>query len=248
MPHSHTIWLIYLVLVTLLASASAPAGAAPPDNVRVGFGENGTYAFNESGEGKGSLVEIAHAAFKEMGRPATIRVYPLKRLYALLKNNQIDMAFTIENSRLEKNGVVSSKVPLMVVQVHLYTFKSGPVPSVWDLADENILGIDGYTYSGVRAELEKRDRNIRFIEAISPITVLRMLRAGRATYMLGYKRPMEHAIRSIGAGDIRSALIRDVPMYFHMLKSKKEAVPLLQELDAALRTVMKRTGHSALPR
>ncbi|PCI62094.1 MAG: hypothetical protein COB37_07470 [Kordiimonadales bacterium] len=246
MPHRHAVQLVYVILVIVFASGHEATAAAPPEKLRVGFSEVGTYAFSEKGEGKGSLVEIAHMAFKEMDHPTTVRVYPLKRLYLLLANKQIDMVFTIEKSKLQGRDVVSNSVPIMIVQVYLYTFAKGPVPSVWDLAGEKILSIDGYTYSNIRTRLEQSGKNIGFIEAISPITALRMLKARRATYMLGYKRRMDLAIQSIGADGIQSALIRDIPMYFHMLKTTPNAEPLLQELDAALLKVIRRTGHSAV--
>ena len=229
----------YSAILVMTVLFCGPTVKADTKLVKLGFAENWPLTYMENGKPKGILAEMARFSLEALARPYDLKKYPIKRMYRLTETGEIDICIAIDASIIDRDLVLIGTLPLVQVQVRLYSRDFDPDLSLLDLAGEDIIVIAGYTYSGVLKKMKALNKTSQFITAPTAASTMTMLKAGRAKYALGYRRANTKLMIQLGISEVQSRTVHTVPMYYVVSKKSPGSATLLAEMEAAARLFMK---------
>ncbi|MBL4789909.1 MAG: transporter substrate-binding domain-containing protein [Kordiimonadaceae bacterium] len=191
------------------------------------------YAYTENGIPKGPFVEIYEYVGVSLALNFSIREYPIKRMYRKLEDGNGYVSLGIFESAIDHNKVLFGTLPIAKLHVQLYALRESALRSVWDLENTNIITVAGYTYAGLKKQLENNGKNLHFLDAQTHDGAFAMLKSGRANYMLSYKSASEKSIRALGITGITMSSIQTLPLFFIVSKKTPDAAALLSQMEIA---------------
>lgn len=212
----------------------------PTDMIKFGYSDLRPYAYSENGEAKGLNNELVINVMAVIGRPFTLKEYPIFRMYRLLSRGDIHVWVGIASTRIEDATTISGTTPVGHLRISLFTNKPQSKLSVWQIFDEDVVTIKGFTFSGLRSRLTGNGKGVRFIDVQTHVAAFSMLKAGRATFVLDYKGAAEHALKDLEIAGLTSAVVQDNPLHFIVSKKVPNAEALLLLLESSAVRVWER--------
>ena len=231
-----------LVLLCLL-SALASAGERPLELVTLQYPP---YQYQDGAEVSGVAVDIVREAFRRMGRPVHISIYPWGRSLAMAESGQADAIFTLYKTPEREARLDYSRQVLMPQEVSLFVLRDSLIRF-----DGRLSQLAGYRFGVVRAvsygaifDAAARQGGIRIAEtAASGEQNMEKLLARRFDILISNRLGARDIIRRQHAEALVRELkppVEQIPSYI-AFASKPELAGMRDRFDAALET-MKRDG------
>jgi len=235
----------WLVLVCLLAAGISPQiradGAEAFPELRIAYVEFPPYTYrNASGEAAGSVIDITRKVVEEAGyRPAFIHL-PVSRVYLYLGNGDIDVWPGLSGIPVLRNSVLESwSSPMPVYLSAWYLQSTQPLAHFGQFDGKRIILVGGYTYRGLAAWLENRDK-VRVTQAPNHRAGLDMLKRGRGDYLLDYREPVREILELPGDRDIRETKVRTRHVAWLFSLANPRAAVLREAFDDAYARLVER--------
>jgi polar amino acid transport system substrate-binding protein len=215
--------------MTAVAPFILPAGAVAATPLRFVFASFPPFAFSDSQGPAGSLIELLRRVADTLNWTWTAEEHPQQRVRVLLAQGRADIGFGVPMP-VYPGAVLHGSEPVMQLTLRAFTIGNGPgVRSLADLKGQQVILRRGYTYGGIRSQLEKSAGDIDIVDAADLEQGLRLLRFGRGTVLLEYA----HLLRQGGAEGLKEAVLERRPIYFLVSRSNPNADLLLNQFQTA---------------
>jgi polar amino acid transport system substrate-binding protein len=127
--------------------------------------------------------------------------------------------------------------PNIVVKIDLHTYwigKQKPVTKSSDLNGESVVLITSFNYSGLRDYIEDPTNKVKLaVEVENHKRALSALDKGRATYMLGYKEPVDLMQLEMNVQNLNSYPLLQTNNHLFINKSVKNSRQIMDKLEQA---------------
>ncbi len=198
---------------------------------------------HKTGEYTGILVEVLEKVLKYDGISYTITGMPPKRLYTGLSTGEVDIYMGVKGVPLYAGKVVFSDSVVADIDLRVYSRKGAPVvQSLEQLKGKKIMVLMGYGYGGLIRFLKDPKNRITLDPTADHITAFRKLRAGRADYVLDYRRPASKAIEEVGLKDFDYGSILKLDVYFIVSKKTPGAEEFMDKIENLYQALKARGG------
>jgi uncharacterized protein (TIGR02285 family) len=237
----------------LALSLALPALAAPPA-ITVAWRDKPPYHFVENGEEKGFLLERSRKVFELAKVNATFVREPSKRIWANFQNGARSYCSIGWYFLPERLPFVQYSAPMHTDEPHVILVAPGSAAAVAQhatlkslLADKSLtLGVvDGVSYGiGIDALIQSSTNQV-LRRVVDPNGMVRMLAAGRASFMFIDQEDYNH-LQQVEPS-IRQAIKRDFPdmppgLQRYIVCSKDVAPMVVARLNRAISTTLERSS------
>ena len=207
--------------------------------LRLGYIEFHPYFYtNNDGTPEGIFIDIAEKVFCEAGFLLQAVQLPTKRMVAYLINGEIDVWMGLKTlPEFEGKAYLGNSI---LAELVLRAYMIGGKPTLHvkaDFKNKKIIVLRGYSYGGWIQYLESPFNNIELLTADSHYAAFQMLNAGRADYLLDYRRPSEAILQQMDITDIRFSDMAVFPCFFVVSKKLPQGQTILDRLEAAFQNL-----------
>jgi len=216
-------------------SIMSPYAVAKTKILRLGYIEFHPYFYtNGQGNPEGIFIDIAEKVFREAGFRLEAVQLPTKRMAAYLGDGEIDVWMGLKTlPEFEGKAYLGNSV---LAELVLRAYMIGEKPYLHikeDLKNKKIIVLRGYSYGGWIHYLKYPSNNIELLKADSHQAAFQMLNAGRADYVLDYRRPSEVVLQQTDITDIRFSDMAAFPCFFVVSKKLPQGQIILDLLEHA---------------
>ncbi|MBL4788915.1 MAG: hypothetical protein JKY60_07660 [Kordiimonadaceae bacterium] len=235
-----------LILLLFLAPDAAPARAIVQPAIQfqgpviVTFPR--AYLASRGGVYCGGYFDIFRELIEEARFEPKFITMPMARIYSSIRNGESHfhmwMAGRDFNSISEQTLLVEPSV-FPVIRISLYALVGTQNPVVDDLRDVTIITVLGYEFSGFLDTLKARP-NVKFLYANNQASAVKMLKAGRAPYLLSAHARMDLKNLEIEHTELTETVLLARQIYATVLKSAPNHKDLHARLEAASKRIVAR--------
>ena len=206
-------------------------------------------SYFEDGKFKGYHLDLQSMLMKEAGIDYSLTIMPTSRMYHELQAGRktVDAWLSIEVDSVVAVGIPVK--PSIFSPLRLEFFgKAGSIPpKITEFKDERLITIIGYKYDGVVDKLKRRLPGLRILEAPSHEVAFRMLKAGRANYVIDYRSPALAAVAELGIEEVSNTLIYRQMTLLFVSRNNPDAKQLVARLSAASKLLIDRWKTEGKP-
>ncbi|MGM0419173.1 MAG: hypothetical protein ACQEQS_10660, partial [Thermodesulfobacteriota bacterium] len=161
--------------------------------------------------------------------------YPVKRMAGYIASGKLDLWIGLKTIPVFENNAYKSSIKVHEITLKAYrTDKSLPdIKKPGDLKNKSVIILSGYSYGGWINFIKDRTNSVKYTEAHNHDSALRMLKAGRADYLLNYSRPAEKALKKSSEENIYLNTVSSFGAYFVVSKNTPDAENILKNLENA---------------
>ncbi len=231
-------WVLLLVLLFFICSTSILA--KPLVVVAVYFPP--FYIIEKEGAKvkkiSGINVDIVTKVLDTIGEPYILEYYPAKRLYSNLIKGSVDIFYGLNVSPEVAPHVIISKNKINKITLRVFsTGNTVPIQKKEDLIGQNIIVSRGWAYGGFINYIDAPANKIKKSISNTHKNGFRMLKKGRAKYLLAFERPARITLKKLPKNYFVD-LKWSPPLFYadgHFVISKKtpNAESLLLRMDRA---------------
>ena len=234
-----TLFVALTGLPSLAWSQAVPA-LAKANEVEFAYIEHPPVMFtNAQGLPDGTLVKLGAALLKNAGIPSRFVSYPAPRLFNNLETGTSQMSILIRSPGSE-NCCLLGKESISGDEIKvLYFGGKTPISSREDLVGKSIITIRGYTYGGISSFIDDPKNRITREIAGTQEAAYDMLRLGRADYLLDLGLTSRKFLAIKPAKNLKEVVVARTYAYIAVSKAYPNAEKLLEQLEAALKTIDK---------
>ncbi|MBL4790290.1 MAG: ABC transporter substrate-binding protein [Kordiimonadaceae bacterium] len=196
----------------------------------------------EGGKPVGSWIDAAEKLMAEAELTYVFVQIPIGRLYNNLqgKSSVIQVWIGGPQPAFLRLGVPIAPSIFGEIRMNLYGRQGLQPPDPKTLKNVSLITLTGYRYAGYLEQLKARNAGVKTISTTSHLSAFRMLKAGRAPYVLDYKAPAELAMAKLGISGALSSLVSAGPAGMLVSKQAEQKDLLLDRLQAASRRIVAR--------
>ncbi len=219
--------------IALLLFLTVPAGAGPA--VKVGYVEFPPVFYTDStGNPRGTLIELMGKVMKEAGYAWDAASYPTERMAKYLARGEIHLWVGSPSLPAFKGTTLVGATELMKIVMRSYFINdTSPIRARADLRGKKVIILNGYGYGGWINFIKEPANKVSYSETNTHESAFRMLKAGRADYLLDYKRPSDKVLRKIPVPGLAHSDITAFGVHFVVSKKAPAAGKLLENLENA---------------
>lgn len=194
--------ILWNCLVTALLLCTAPLAHSDDQPqplkldrpLQVAYTEFPPFSYTDTdGITRGYAVGIFKLLMDDLQLPYELKSRPTARIYHQLKIGELDIWLGPRGVPTLAPHVWEVPIP-DAYSVNLYLWRKVGTPEAVDVSDlqhQNLVVINGFTYSGLIDQLSAPENNIQLFRTSSHSNALKMLVSGRSDYLLDYGRPIE---------------------------------------------------------
>ena len=189
----------------------------------------------KSGRYKGILVELLEKVLKKADVSYAVTPVPQKRLFNNLATGNTDIYMGIKGVPGYEGKVIFSDFGVADIDLRVYSLKGKPLIQTRDqLKGKKLIVIMGYGYGGLIRYLKDPANRIAIDPTSTHVLAFRKLKAGRADYVLDYRRPGNIAVSEEGmTQEVLSHSIAKLNIYFIVSKKTPDAQRLMKRMEDA---------------
>ncbi len=234
----HFIALAAAVSLFLLVGAGLASAAK---TVEIGYIEfPPVFSTNAQGEAEGFLIDLADQVLTRAGYEWSARSFPTKRMAKELAEGGIDLWIGLSTLPEFKDTTLIGKHKVAQISLRAYVIgEKPPIASKEDLSGKNVLIMRGYSYGGWVNFIKDPASKVKFTETDSHETAFKMLKAGRADYLLDYRGPSEKALKAVDVPNLNFNEISSFGAYFVVSQKTPDAQKLLDDMETAYEALLK---------
>ena len=201
------------------------------------------YFTDEKGNPQGFLFELMKQVTKQAGYELEAFSYPAKRMAYELLSGGADVWLGVATIPGFEDQTLIGKTEIINVRLNIYYIgDKKAIRSKEDFSDKSIIGLRGYSYGGLIQFIINPANRVTYYETVSHEAALKMLKAGRADYLLDYRIPVERTLKTIEVPGLKFVELSSVPLKFVVSKKVPDAPELLKELEDAYKE-LEQTGE-----
>lgn len=196
------------------------------------------FSTDKSGKPEGLLIDLAKAVVPHAGYQLQVNSYPVKRMVDYIVKGKLDLWIGLKTIPAFKDTTFKGDSNLL--QITLKAFRVGDKPDIKeqeDLKDKKIIIIRGFSYGGWINYITDPVNEINYIETYEHIAAFRMLKAGRADYLLDYSNPAKKALKTIKIENLECNTISSFGAYFVVSKKTNDAEIVLHNLETSYKAL-----------
>ncbi|MCB9480781.1 MAG: transporter substrate-binding domain-containing protein [Desulfobacteraceae bacterium] len=228
---------IFLLLISLLFFANLCYSAS----LKVGYIEfPPVFSTNSDGKPEGILIDLAGKVLPEAGYEWEAFSYPVKRMSDYIAKGKLDLWIGLKTIPDFEGTTFKGDSEVLKITLKAYRTKNIPdIKKQEDLNSKSIIIIRGYSYGGWINYIKDVKNSIDFIETNDHKSAFRMLKAGRADYVLDYQNPAEKALKNLDIENLKENTISSFGAYFVVSKQTPDAENVLKNLEKAYKKLKK---------
>ncbi len=231
---------IYLISLFLILGFGGIAQAEtslilPKDFVlKVGFFEYPGLTYTDGdGTPAGIVNQITLKTLKHADIPFSIQSYPAYRFYQYLQEGGVHLFNGVSSIEAVRQSTVSGRIKLFPLNMRVYWIGDKPaIEKKEDLIGKSVILVRGFTYNDWGQWLRQHDQIAAF-DTNTHISAFRMLKGGRAPYMLNYKYIEVEVLKQIQIPDLRVCSLDTWYCRFNVQKDIPAARQLLERLETS---------------
>ena len=225
------------------ADESTSPSWTPPDGyvLKVGYFEfPGLAHTDENGEPAGFVNEITEKTLTHAGIPYEIESFPAARFYDGLSAGKIHLFNGLSSIPAVRESTISSDIELFPIEMRVYWVgDKPPVQKKEDLVGRSVILVRGFTYKDWGEWIRNPDNGVQFTDTNTHDSGFKMLRRGRADYLLNYKYIDTDVMSRIGEiPDLKIHNLFRWSCYFNVQKDVPDAAGLLKTLEKSYRELI----------
>lgn len=188
---------------------------------------------NADGEPDGIYIEMTRKVAEEAGYEPEFIHLPVGRIYLYLKNGTVDLWPGLTGIPTLRNDVIESWISPVPVQLSAWYIKGTPPLRHFDgLRDKVVILISGYTYGGLRQQLEAMG-DVQVTEAPNHRSGIEMLKRDRGDYLMDYRPPVVDILTDPSDRLVRESEVRTRNSAWLFSLANPRAAQLREEFDNA---------------
>ncbi|MBL4790151.1 MAG: transporter substrate-binding domain-containing protein [Kordiimonadaceae bacterium] len=216
--------------------------------VRFGSQEFRPLTYAEDGVLKGIHADMRRELMKEAGLAFTDVLIPLSRKYYEVKreNGRIDAWTSMDIDSVKAYGVPVRPSIFLSGQLSLFALAGTKIPAIEGLRTGGLIKVFGYNYNHVADDIAAAAPGMQIVDAPTHQLAFRMLKEGRARYLLDYWQPGMLAARNEGIDDVAHIEILDKPIVVFISHKYPNVEALVARLSAASKRILARREALAI--
>jgi polar amino acid transport system substrate-binding protein len=228
---------ISLILCWLLILPVPMVHSAP---VRIVTHQYYPYQYEEEGQLKGFVAAIVAEAFKRMGQPVSIKLYPFARAHTMVKNGDADGIFTVAKTAERETFADFPSEVLIWQTMALFVKADSPLGFDGDfnkLRDHRVGVIYKYRYGKVFDDVVDKGTLANVRPANSAESNVRMLVAGRIDYWVSNRELAAFVLNKLRLTEAVRELqpaVQTLPTYL-MFSKKRDSAALCRRFGEEVR-------------
>lgn len=192
----------------------------------LGYVEFPPLTFENEKMADGSVITAARETFSAMSLYPRYQSLPPARLFQQLERGEIDGWFGIRVPSIAPQLMFSAR-PIASIRLGLFRLNTIPDQALSAIKpDEAVVLIHGWSYGGLRMELEKTHT---VYDAPNNHSAIKMLALGRADYLLSYHEVVETIPDR--PDNLESRTLDTIRIYFQLRKDFPDAKEIMQAFD-----------------
>jgi len=233
-------WLAAALLfcvVPLVHSDNDPSQPLEFDQpLQVAYTEFPPFSYTDpDGSVQGYAVGIFKLLMDDLRLPYELKSRPTARIYHQLKIGELDIWLGPRGVPTLAPHVWEVPIP-DAYSVNLYLWRKVGTPEAIDVSDlqhQNLVVINGFTYSGLINQLSAPENHIQLFRTSSHSNALKMLVSGRSDYLLDYGRPIEILLNEHPEVTLLKTLMQQRKLAFVVSQKAQHARELYEQLLAS---------------
>ena len=232
--------LLFTCVGPSLGSSSAKQEIVEP--VRIGAYNFAPMSYLKDGIPSGSNVELERELMAEAGLSYSHLFMHANRIYAEIarKESLIDIWLSIGVEKVLRLGTAVEPSTFGKLQLDLMALAGTEPPKFDQFQSRALITILGLNYDGMLGQLKRRLPNMVVLAAPGQRQAYRMLKAGRAPYLLNYHASGLLIANEIGIGNMVTTSIADWQYNIYVSNNTPHADLLLKRLEAASQRILAR--------
>lgn len=201
-----------------------------------GYLEFAPYYFtNDLGLPEGPFIDLASDIAQEAGLDIEFLSLPTKRGLLAVATGEVGMWFGPLDHPLYKNNILTSKKPLMALELRVVSKKSmGNFSGIDDLMGKSIVVMRGYSYGNILEFISSPESKTELFQVINHTQGLQVLDTRNVDYFLNYTEPLREALKKYPIKNIRSKIISKLDLHIILNKDYPNAGLLLEKMEKVL--------------
>lgn len=234
--------IIYLLFYVLLLLWSGVAIAEVVNFNQLHFPPKSVQT--SDGKFHGLAFEVIHATLEKMGVPYKTTMTPMKRIVSGLKTGTTQVTVLLKSPSLQP---FSWAIEPSFSQLRIVVFYQGGKRGInkkEDLEGKSLIMLRGWTYLNLQAYYEAlaKQGKIKLQYADSHEIAFKMLKKGRADYLLEYWDPSQETLKKLEIPQLHHTILQEVKVHALVSKKQPHAQAFKKKFEKAYRQVLKEKG------
>lgn len=227
------------ILCSLVLVGTTSYGADNKTEIVYGYPDQSIFIATVNGKEQPitPMLNVAQELFKKADIPLKTAAYPAKRLFKNLKSGENNFTILVRASSLVEKFIFSQE-PIYSTSLNVYSIGDKKVISTKeDLKGVRLVTIRGYSYGKLRKFINDPQNNITIEVANTHSSALRMLKLGRADYLLDYGSATEDLLADNPIASLRSDKLSELNIYLVLSKTYPNANEVMNKLETIMESI-----------
>ena len=201
----------------------------------------------ENGVAKGIHSEMLRELMAEAGLNFEVVFMPPGRIYSELARSErrVDIWRSARFAKAVNHGLEVTPTIFLPLPLGLFGLAGNKPPKITALTAMPLITIMGYSLGGEADKLQKRVPGMTMLYANGHEAAFRMLKAGRARYVLDYWHPGMMTAKQLGIGNVAYTDVFSRPTVLWVARKHPEAGALVAKLGEASARILARRANAA---
>ena len=198
------------------------------------------FSTDKNGKPQGLLIDLAAKVLPEAGYEWEAYSYPVKRMVDYIVRGNLDLWIGLKTIPEFKTTTLKGSSSLL--DITLKAYRLGQKPDIIkreDLMNKKIIIIKGFSYGGWVNYIKNPENKVLYTETYEHLAAFKMLKAGRADYVLDYVNPSEKALQKIKIDALFENTISSFSAYFVVSKKTRDAQKVIKNLEKTYQRLKK---------
>ena len=235
--------LLGLAAVSRAATAQGQPSpdAADPAVIQFGYYNFPPRFYTENGNPAGTYADITRELFAEAGLTVNYSVMPIGRLYNEIKHTgRLQLWMAVLTKTFTDMGIPIRPNLYGSISLNLYGMPGNKPPAADQLGDRPLIAVVGFRYGGMLDRLQKAHPSLIILHANNHVSAFRMLKAGRAPYVLEYHGQMLNAVAGLNIGELEVTPVQSWEAFMMVSNDAPNASILVSKLESAAKRILAR--------
>lgn len=188
-----------------------------------------------NGQPKGRYADIVINTLNHANLKFETTLEPNRRARKTIADGDVNFFISVHTSVESPENFYTNQVPIDKLRLRAYWIGDRPaVTLTTDLIGQSVILIASFQYAGYRHFIEDPNNNVTLAVNVGDHRrALAALSLGRASYMLGYERPISSLQQEMQVANLHSSLIVESNLHMYLSKSVNNSRHIMDQIDKA---------------
>ena len=195
----------------------------------------------ENGEPAGFVNDITVKTLDNAGIPYKLQDYSAARFFKQLEEGDIHFFNGLSSIPVVNQNCISSDIKLFPLEMRVYwRGDKDPIAVKEDLIGHSVILVRGFTYKDWGAWIREGRQDIAFYDVNTHESAFKMLKRGRAEYLLNYKYIDSEMLEQVEIPDLQVKTLFRWYCYFNIHKDTPDARALLKTIEDSYKELIQK--------